>query len=188
MRKIYIIILLTFWVIALWSDKAQEVINTAFALEKSDIHQAYRIMKTAKKDFPNNPDILSTYGYMAGFEAKETYQLRALLVVNSALSAFEKALEIEPHHKNARLWGGILKINMPSFLGKVPEGMEDLQIVIQREDLTDIEIMQIKFFLGMGYEKSEEYDKAIALFEEVIAMDLDQSYVEDSQMRIERRQ
>lgn len=187
MKKIFISAFVVFLLISAWAKEGQEIIEQAFALEKTDIHQAYRIMKEAKGDFPDDPDILSVYGYMAGFEAKETYKIRALLIVNSALSAFEQALEIDGEHKNARLWGGILKINMPSFLGKVPQGMEDLQLVGKRDDLTPSEQMQVKFFLGMGYEKTGQYDQAISLFQKVIEMSLDETYVKDSKMRIERQ-
>lgn len=187
MKKICIIILLVVSFIYLKANSAQEAIDKALLLEKTDISQAYKIMKDAKKDFPQDPDVLSVFGYMAGFEAKETYKLRALLLVNSALSAFDEALSIQEDHKNARLWGGILKINMPSFLGKVPEGMADLEIVEERDDLSQMEIMQIKFFLGMGYEKTENFSKAIELFEEVIEMNLDETYVKDSKMRIARQ-
>lgn len=186
MKRVCCIIMLVIMFCGLRASSVADIITQAFQLEKSDINSAYKIMKDAKEEYPNDPDVLSVYGYMAGFEAKETYKLRALLVVNSALAAFERALEIDPEHKNARLWGGILKINMPSFLGKVPQGMQDLEIILEREDLTDKELMQCKFFLGMGYEKKENYPEAIRLFQEVIAMNIDDEYVRDSQMRIER--
>ena len=186
MKKNLLALLMLLVVLALWGKSPTEVIEKAFALENGDIKQAYKIMKQAKKDYPDNPDVLSVYGYMAGFEAKETNMFRALMLVNSAISAFDKALEIEKDHKNARLWRGILKINLPSFLGKVPDGIDDLEIILQREDLTLEENMQSKFFLAMGYNKTEQYEKAIAYYDEVIIINIDEVYVEQSKMRIER--
>ena len=168
----------------LWAKTSEEWIDSAFQMEKSDINQALKIMVNAKKEYPENPDILSVYGYMAGLAAKDTYKLRALYLVTSAISAFDTALQIDDNHKNARLWRGILKINMPSFMGKVPAGISDLEVIEKRTDLTETEYIQTKFFLGMGYGKAELYEKAIASFDEVIALGNNDIYEKDSKKRI----
>lgn len=178
-----IILLIT---ILVWSKTPEEWTDSAFQLEKTDINQAFDLMKKAKKEYPNNPDILSVYGYMAGLSAEKTYMLRAAFLASSAISAFDEALEQDPNHKNARMWRGILKINMPSFLGKVPAGIEDLKNIGQRDDLTEEEIIMVKFFLGMGYGKAERYDEAISSFEEVIAMNKNDEYHKESVKRIAR--
>jgi tetratricopeptide (TPR) repeat protein len=171
----------------LWGKSPEESIESAFALEKTqEVSKAYEIMKKAKKDYPKNPDVLSVYGYMAGLEAQTTYMFRAAMLASSAISAFDDALEIEQEHKNARLWRGILKINMPSFLGKVPAGILDLEEIQLRDDLTEEEFIMTKFFLGMGYGKAERYDEAISSFNEVIALNKADLYEKESKMRIER--
>lgn len=163
-----------------WGETPQEYINTAFKYEIEDVNKAIEIMKTAKKEFPANPDILSVYGYMAGKGAGETYMLRAALLASRAESAFDSALKLENNHKNARMWRGILKINMPSFLGKVPDGVADLEIIQQRDDLTDEESMMTDFFLGMGFGKLKQYEQAIASFNKVEALNRGDLYHEES--------
>ena len=163
-----------------WGETPQEYINTAFKYENEDVNKAIEIMKTAKKEFPANPDILSVYGYMAGKGAGETYMLRAALLASRAESAFDSALKLEYNHKNARMWRGILKINMPSFLGKVPDGVADLEIIRQRDDLTDEESMMTDFFLGMGFGKLKQYDVAIVSFNKVEALKRGDLYHEES--------
>jgi tetratricopeptide (TPR) repeat protein len=172
----------------LWGKTPEEWTETAFTLEKTDITKAFEVMKKAKKEYPDNPDILSVYGYMAGLEAKDTYMLRAALLASSAISAFDDALDQDENHKNARMWRGILKINMPSFLGKVPGGIQDLEIIEKRDDLTEEDFIMTKFFLGMGYGKVEQYEKAIASFREVIALNKNDDYYKESVMRITRIQ
>lgn len=186
MKKVILILIIILTSIILWGNTAEERISSAFDLEQDNLKQAFELMKKAKKEFPNNPDILSVYGYMAGLEAKETYMFRAALLASSAISAFDDALKLDSEHKNARMWRGILKINMPSFLGKVPDGVLDLEHIEKRDDLSEEEFIMTKFFLGMGYGKVETYDKAIASFQEVIALNKGDNYYQESIMRIER--
>ncbi len=186
MKKRAIILIIILMTIMLWGNPPEEIIQSAFDLEHNDINQAFQLMKDAKKEYPNNPDVLSVYGYMAGLAAKDTYMLRAAVLASSAINAFDDALELDPQHKNAKFWRGILKINMPSFLGKVPDGILDLENIEKRSDLTEEEIIMTKFFLGMGYGKAQRYDEAIASFEEVIAFKKNDDYHKESVMRIER--
>ena len=189
MRKRILILIILLITIILWGKSPEETIESAFALEKNqDITKAFEVMKKAKKEYPDNSDILSVYGYMAGLEAKDTYMLRAAVLASSAISSFDDALEYDNNHKNARMWRGILKINMPSFLGKVPGGIQDLEIIQERDDLTEEDFIMTKFFLGMGYGKVEQYKKAIASFEEVIALNKKDDYYKESVMRIARIQ
>lgn len=186
MKKIIVLVLVLLISSLAWGKSPQKLIESAFALENKDISQAYEIMKNAKKQYPQNPDVLSVYGYMAGLAAKDTYMLRAALLASGAISAFDDALEIEPTHKNARMWRGILKINMPSFLGNVPSGVSDLETIEKRVDLTEEDFVMVKFFLGMGYGKAERYEEAIGSFQEVIALHKNDVYHKDSVRRIER--
>ncbi|MBI9032674.1 hypothetical protein JEZ13_11825 [bacterium] len=185
--KINILIILLLLInFNIWAKSTQEWIESAFELEKNNIEEALTLMGKAKKEYPQNPDILSVYGYMAGLVAKETYKLRAAYLASVAISAFDDALKEDNNHKNARLWRGILKINMPSFLGKVPGGIADLEIIEKRTDLTRDDLIQTKFFLGMGYGKAERYSEAISSFEEVLALETNDKYESESRMRIKR--
>lgn len=169
-RSLTCMMLLVFTLFA-WGEAPQEFIEKAFEYENKDIDKAIEIMKRAKKEFPTDPDILSVYGYMTGKGAGETYMLRAALLASQAESAFDTALKLESNHKNARMWRGILKVNMPSFLGKVPDGIADLEIIRQRSDLTEEESMMTDFFLGLGFGKLKEYELAIAYFSKVEALE-----------------
>src|SRR5690554_4394814 len=120
-RSLTCMMLLVFTLFA-WGEAPQEFIEKALEYENKDIDKAIEIMKRAKKEFPTDPDILRVYGYMTGKGAGATYMLRAALLAFQAESAFDTALKLESNHKNARMWRRILKVNMPSFLGKVPDG------------------------------------------------------------------
>jgi len=185
--KINILIILLLLInFNIWAKSTQEWIESAFELEKNNIEEALTLIGKAKKEYPQNPDILSVYGYMAGLAAKETYKLRAAYLASVAISAFDDALKEDNNHKNARLWRGILKINMPSFLGKVPGGISDLEIIEKRTDLTRDDLIQTKFFLGMGYGKAERYEEALSSFEEVLTLETNDKYESESRMRIKR--
>ncbi len=185
--KINILIILLLLInFNIWAKSTQEWIESAFELEKNNIEEALTLMGKAKKEYPQNPDILSVYGYMAGLAAKETYKLRAAYLASVAISAFDDVLKEDNNHKNARLWRGILKINMPSFLGKVPGGISDLEIIEKRTDLTRDDLIQTKFFLGMGYGKAERYEEALSSFEEVLTLETNDKYESESRMRIKR--
>ncbi len=186
MKRTLIFLIMSLTLLNVWGKSPQEFIDSAFAQEKTNINTAFKIMKSARNEYPNNPDILSVYGYMAGLEAKETYMIRAAILASNAISAFDDALEIDPEHKNARMWRGILKINMPSFLGKVPDGILDLENIEDRADLTEEDYIMVKFFLGMGYGKAQRYEEAISSFEKVIALGKNDDYHKESIMRIER--
>lgn len=186
MKKYFVVIVLLLITFTTYAKSTQELIESAFELEKVDIEKALTLMGKAKKEYPQDPDILSVYGYMAGLAAKETYKIRAAYLASVAISAFDDALKEDINHKNARLWRGILKINMPSFLGKVPGGISDLETIEKRTDLTKDEFIQTKFFLGMGYGKIDRYDEAISAFEEVLALKTNDKYESESKMRIKR--
>jgi tetratricopeptide (TPR) repeat protein len=64
----------------------------------------------------------------------------------------DKAVELAPDDMETRLFRGIIDIQMPFFTGKLDQGMEDLEMVIEGDVSDDLK-SQAAFWLGYAHQK-----------------------------------
>lgn len=168
MKRIIIIAIILLTSLLVQGKTVQEWLNSALEAETNSVKEAIKIMGKAEAEYPQDPDILSMYGLMLSKRAGEVNFLKAGGFASRAEKEHDKALSLNPNHKNARLWRGILKVNMPKFLGKLEGGVEDLTNISRRDDLEAEEIMVVNFYLGMGYQKADNKQAARDAYQNIL--------------------
>ncbi|OQY38520.1 MAG: hypothetical protein B6226_03535 [Candidatus Cloacimonetes bacterium 4572_65] len=168
MKKILLLVLILGITLVLSSKEPEEWILEAERTINSDVKDAVKIMKQAEKEYPENADVLAYYGSVLSRSAGQASMLKAGMLASKALKFLDKALEIEPNHFKARLNRGILKVNLPLFMGKLDDGIADLEFLIKNTKLSNAPYIVINFYLGMGYEKADEIEKAIASYQYIL--------------------
>ena len=180
MKRTLLIITLTLMLLSLSGKTAKEYINSAYSIENSDIFEAIDIMEEAAEEYPDNADVLSVYGLMLSKGAGQVSFLKAGMMSSKAESIFADALKIESDHKDAILWRGILRVNLPKFLGKLSKGIADLETSYKRPGLSNDDYLVASYFLGHGYLKMGDSEKAIEFFKNVVRYGADSPFYQDS--------
>ncbi len=180
MKKISLIIFIVLLAMNLFSKTAQEYIDSAFVLENSDIFEATEIMEKAVEEYPENADILSVYGLMLSKSAGQVNFLKAGMISSKAEKAFNRALELEADHKDAILWRGILRVNLPKFLGKLNKGIADLEKSYSRPGISNDDYLVASYFLGQAYLKKDNSLQAREYFKNVVRYGADTPFYQDS--------
>ncbi|KQC14039.1 MAG: hypothetical protein APR63_06365 [Desulfuromonas sp. SDB] len=72
------------------------------------------------------------------------------------MNCLDRVLQLDPDNTEMRLIRGIMGINFPFFVGKLDQGINDLEIVLENTTSLEIE-REIMFNLGLAY-----YKKAIS--------------------------
>lgn len=186
MKKILVIMILAFVTMNLFSKTAQEFIDSASAIESSDLFEAIDIMEEAYDQYPENADILSVYALMLSKGAGQVNFFKAGMLSSKAEKLFDKALELEPNHKNAILWRGILRINLPKFLGKLNKGIADLEKSYSRPGIDNDDYLVSSYFLGHAYLKNGDSEKAESFFKNIIRYGRDSQFYEDSRIQLSK--
>lgn len=170
----------------LFGKTAQEFIDSAIALEQEDIFKAVEMMEKGAEEYPDNADILSVYGLMLSKSAGQVSFLKAGRISSKAEKAFNQALKIEADHKDAILWRGILRINLPKFLGKLNKGIADLEKSYSRPGLSNDDYLVSSYYLGYAFIKKGDSDKAVEYFKNIVRYGVDTQFYQDSLQQLSK--
>lgn len=170
----------------IFASTAEEYINSARSLENSNISKAVEIMEEANDKYPDNADVLSVYALMLSRQAGQVNFLKAGMISSKAEKTFEKALTLEPNHKNAILWRGILRVNLPKFLGKLDKGIADLEKTFSKADFNNDDYLVSSYFLGHAYLKKDDSERAKEFFNNVIREGDSSQFYEDSVLQLQK--
>jgi tetratricopeptide (TPR) repeat protein len=186
MKKIIIFLLLVASV-GLFSDTIEEVISQAKELATAgELEEAAETLEKAKLENPNNPDILVELGNVYSKQAGSTSNfLKAGKLSGQAFSMMDKALVIDPAHINAHLYRGILSVNVPKFMGKLKQGIKDLELIQTKYGANQNLYMVSSYYLGKGYQKNEEYEKAVSAYKFIIMYGKETDFYQDSKTQYE---
>ena len=185
MKKSLLLIFVLLLTLNLFATTAQEYIESAQALEESDVFQAIKVMEEAADEFPNNADILSFYGLLVSKGAGQVNFLKAGGMASKAEKIFAQALLIQPKHKKALLGRGILRVNVPKFLGKLDQGIADLEEALALSEIASEDYLVGSYFLGSGYLKQENTAKAKHFFQIIVDYGPGYPFYEDSLQQLE---
>lgn len=114
---------------------------------------------------PNNPDLAAELGkaYIQKLFDAGVGPLAGMWG-EKADKAFDRALELDPEHQEARFEKAIALSNWPAFLGKQGEAARQLELLREQQERSPAEARHARtyFFLGNLYEQMGERDKAAA--------------------------
>lgn len=179
-KLLLLLIIISLGTVKLFSDTAQEYLDSARAWEHSDIFQALEIMEEAAEKYPDNVDILALYGLMISKGAGQSNFIKARGMAAKAEKIFAAALEIEANHKKTILWRGILRVNVPKFLGMLDQGIADLEGIRDISEPAEEDFIVASYYLGLGYLKKGSSLKAKEGFKIVTTTGSGYPFYEDS--------
>jgi len=170
---ILLIILLTIQFVS--GQSVDEFIEKAGTLYQSgNLEEAVQLMEGAKDKFPENSTVYSYVGFYKGMQAGETQDfMQAGEFIGTAYEYMNKAVELDPDNPIARFHRGVMGVNVPVFLGKLDQGIEDLEHLVELSrkfpaQVPDDLLVPGYNFLGTGYQKKDRNKDAVTIWEKVI--------------------
>lgn len=138
--------------------------------------QAATLMEQALQQFPDNATAYAYLGLYRGIQSGTTKNYaEAGELIQVAFEKLNKAVELDPNNPVARLNRGILSVSVPTFFGKLDQGIHDLETLLHFEQLSPGKIKQEMLvttfqFLAQGYEKKGNSPQAISAWQNVIKL------------------
>lgn len=154
--------------------------------------EAITLMREADNIFPEDPDILALLGFYVGKSAGETsnFQLQASRAFES-FNILDKAVRLDPENLSARFYRGLMSVKVPPFLGKLNQGIEDLETLIalisESPEAENFSLgLSARTFLAEGYEKKDDLNSALKMWEEILLLSDDPEITNKAKSEIER--
>ncbi len=175
-KLITVILLLISWQVS-FSQTPDEFIGKAEKLNQSgDLEQAAGVMELAIQKFPDNSTVHSYLGLYRGMQAGTTQNyMEAGRLVGVSYEMLNKAITLDPHNPMARFHRGLMGVRVPTFMGKLDEGIQDLEFLVKLSQETPGKVapelmVRVYDFLGDAYRKKQDNEKAIASWQKLIAL------------------
>jgi len=122
-------------------EKAEEVLQKAISIEPQNIN-AYKALLVSVEN-------LAASGYDVMVSIDTDYRTDLAFQVMHVL---DKAVEIAPDDIELRLQRGVGGIEMPFFVGKLDQSIDDLNMIME-SDVPDSIKAEAKYWLGVAYQR-----------------------------------
>lgn len=162
---------------AIFSQTIDEYIKKAESYNQAgDLEQAAVVMEQAVQKYPDNSTAYSYLGLYRGTQAGSTQNyMEAGRLIGIGYDMLNKAVALDPENPIARFHRGLLSVNVPPFMGKLEEGIQDLETLVKihekmPEKVSSEMLVRTYNFLAQGYQKKEDPQKAIAAWKKVVEL------------------
>jgi tetratricopeptide (TPR) repeat protein len=176
-----------------FSQTMDEYIQKAESFNQSgDLEQAAIVMEEAVQKYPDNPLAYSYLGLYRGTQSGQTQNyMEAGKLIGIAYEMLDKAVSLDPENPVVRFHRGLMGVKVPAFLNKLDQGIQDLEFLIgihqKSPEKVSTEMIATAYnFLGEGYQKKEEKQKAIDAWEKVIKLAPDTDLSKNAQKNISK--
>jgi len=146
---------------------------------EGDLTKAVALLEEALAIYPDDATVHAYLGLYRGTQAGQAYQAGNQTEAGSFLmESFElldKAVSLDPDHPRARLYRGLMGVNVPPVFGKLNAAIDDLKHLVQLHEADPANVpvdMVINAYelMGRGYAQINEYQDAIAAWEKVVEL------------------
>ncbi len=190
MKKILIVLFMVM-IISLFGETrtVQEYIEEASQLEKKgQLKEAAEIMERANEIYPEQSEIYAEWGILVGKQAGNAKDfLKAGEFSFQSFQLLDKAITLEPANINARLYRGIMGANVPDFMRKLDQSVQDFNFILEKCQPISNELnMTVLYYLGIAHEKKGEYEKSLEYFKAVALYGIDSGYSQEARKHIEK--
>jgi tetratricopeptide (TPR) repeat protein len=189
--KCFIIISVMFFALAIQAKTLKDYIEEAKTNQNSaKTEEAANVMEKAVKEYPDSSNAYAYLGLYTGMRAGETQNMAlAGELAFKSFSQLDKAVLLDSLNLIARLHRGIMGIKVPTFLGKLDSGIKDHEFIVKMsqkspEKVPNELLLQAYNFLGEGYKKNKENDKAISAWKKVIELAPESNFAEEAKKLI----
>ncbi len=190
MKKISIVLFMVMTISLFGGTRTvQEFIEEASQLEKKgQLKEATEIMERANAIYPDQAEIYAKWGILVGKQAGNTQDfLKAGEFSFQSFQLLDKAIILEPANINARLYRGIMGANVPDFMGKLDQSVQDFNFILEKCQPISNELnMTVLYYLGITHEKKGEYEKSLEYFKAVALYGIDSGYSQEARKHIEK--
>ncbi len=166
--KTMIILLFSIWAVICAASISDEISKAEAEAAQGNLTEATLMMEKLVEAYPESADALAQYGSFLSQQAGQASMKEAGALMGKAFTQFEKALAIEPGHTKALLNRGILGVSAPEFLGKLPQGIADLEYVQNNYRADQQLYMVTSYYLGIGQYKAGNIVSAKAALKFVV--------------------
>ncbi|MCF7918431.1 MAG: DUF2271 domain-containing protein [Candidatus Cloacimonetes bacterium] len=179
MKKI-IILVLCIWAALLVAGIAEDMSSAEAEAAKGNLKEATLLMEKVVAANPGSADALAQYGLYLSQQAGQAGMMEAGELTGKAFEQYERALAMEPEHINARLYRGILSVNIPKFFGKLEQGLADLEYIQKKYSSDQHLYMVTSYYLGIGQQKAGNMEKAKEALKFVVTYGRDTQFYEQA--------
>ncbi|MFC1538894.1 DUF2271 domain-containing protein [Candidatus Latescibacterota bacterium] len=158
-----------------------------------DFSGAEKIMEQALKEYPENATV---YAYLGGYIGMQmgggsTDMGEALKEIERSFGYMDKAVSLEPENIYARFIRGYMGTQIPPFLGRLEQAVNDFEFIISVHDKSPERVdMQIIIpsceQLSIGYEYLGEFEKAKEVLAKIIKLAPGTEYAKQAEKKIKR--
>ena len=172
-----IFVVLTLSLGVLPGENVQDVLDKANELQQSgETEAAIALLEKEYEKSPKNVSVCATLGFYKGMMAGKTQDFMAAgKWVGEAFTLLNKAVDLDENAYLPRFYRGILSVNTPEFLGKLDNGITDLERFVTfakdpaRKVPSSIVPIGIQH-LASGYEKKHLLEKAVETYEKAASL------------------
>ncbi len=189
--KCFIVLLLILFAFTSQAKSLKDYIKDAKANQDSEkIAEAVKIMEKAVEEYPDSSSAYAYLGLYTAMQAGETKNfIRAGQLINESFQLLDTAVSLDSFNVIARLHRGIIGTEVPAFLGKLDNAINDLEFIIKIDQNSPDKIpnnllVQVYNFLGKGYQKKGEEEKANTALKKVIELDPESSFAEEAKKQV----
>jgi tetratricopeptide (TPR) repeat protein len=154
------------------------------------LEEAVKVMEEALAKYPDSSSAYAYSGLYTGMQAGLSQDLAiAGKLVATSFEHLDKAIALDSLNLIARFNRGIMGIKVPAFLGKLDTGIKDQEFIVKMHQKSsklvpnDI-LVQVYNFLGEGYQKKGENEKAVSAWNKVIELAPGSSFAEEAKKQI----
>ena len=189
--KCFILIYIIFLTVNSQAKPLKKYIEEAKTNETSgQIDDAVKTMEIASEEYPDSSDAYAYLGFYTAIQAGETKNfIRAGQLIGKSFELLDTAVSLDSLNIIARLHRGIVGVEMPAFLGKLDNAINDLEFIIKADKKSPNEIkndLLVKVYnsLGKGYQKQGKEEEANDAWIEVIKLDPESNFAEEAKKHI----
>ncbi len=165
----------------LWAESVDTILKKSDdAANSGDLEAATEILKAGIEEHTDSADLYAQYGLYLSQQAGNASFLKAGMLSDKSFKILDKALEIDPEHRNAILYRGILAVNVPKFMGKLNQGIEDLEHIQAKYGSIQQLYLVSSYYLGIGYQKKGDEKKASEHFKFIMLYGKESEYYNDA--------
>jgi tetratricopeptide (TPR) repeat protein len=139
--------------------------------------EAIAMLKEGAAAHPESPEILANLGTYVGQTAGQqgANYGEAMRLMSESYGYLDKAVGLAPENPLAYFYRGIMSVNVPVFLGKLPAGIADMKKVIDIHEKTPAAVPSEMLvtawtMLGKGYEAANNPADARSAYQMVVKL------------------
>ncbi|MBN1695341.1 DUF2271 domain-containing protein [candidate division WOR-3 bacterium] len=189
--KYLFVLFVVFFSFVVQAKSLKDYIEEAKALQNSGkVEEAAKLMEEALDTYPDSSSAYAYLGLYTGMQAGQTQDLvLAGKLVATSFEQLDKAVALDTLNVIARLHRGIMDIEVPDFFGKLNDGIKDFEFIVKRHQKSPKTVpneilIQTYIYLGKGYQKQGENEKAISAWNKVIELAPGSVFAEEAKKHV----